>query len=78
MDALEFLKPFEDFRARSGDSYNISALKAAMKSRGLDFGPARLPQRRLTPSEEQELTSLTKALSIAEGTYPKSRVVTVS
>jgi 4-hydroxy-tetrahydrodipicolinate synthase len=60
------LRPIEDYRARAGDSYNISMLKAAMKATGRDFGPARLPQRPITAAEEQEIIALVKPILAAE------------
>jgi 4-hydroxy-tetrahydrodipicolinate synthase len=58
MDLQSKLLPIEDYRARAGDSYNISMLKHAMKAFGQDFGPARAPQRQLTASEEAEIDQL--------------------
>ncbi len=52
------LLPIEDFRARAGDSYNISMLKQAMRVLGHDFGEARPPQRRLTSVECEEVAKL--------------------
>jgi 4-hydroxy-tetrahydrodipicolinate synthase len=58
MDLQAQLLPIEDYRARAGDSYNISMLKHAMKTFGQDFGPARAPQRQLTSNEEAEIDAL--------------------
>jgi 4-hydroxy-tetrahydrodipicolinate synthase len=63
---LAILRPIEDYRARAGDSYNISMLKAAMKATGRDFGPARLPQRPISAAEEQEIITLVKPILAAE------------
>ncbi len=52
------LLPIDDFRARAGDSYNISMLKQAMKVIGKDFGDPRPPQRRVTPAECEEIAKL--------------------
>lgn len=52
------LLPIEDFRARAGDSYNISMLKQAMQVVGQDFGEPRPPQRRLTSAERDEIAKL--------------------
>lgn len=68
-EAMRFqaiLRPIEDYRARAGDSYNISMLKAAMKATGRDFGPARLPQRPISAAEEQEIVALVKPILAAE------------
>ena len=58
MQRLEALRSIEDYRARDGDSYNISAIKTALELAGHDFGPPRAPQRRLTSSERTELAAL--------------------
>lgn len=52
------LLPIEDYRARQGDSYNISMLKFGMSLLGLDFGKARPPQRELTLDEQDEIREL--------------------
>jgi 4-hydroxy-tetrahydrodipicolinate synthase len=54
----QLLLPIEDYRAREGDSYNISMLKHAMTVLGENFGPPRPPQRRLTSAEEREITEM--------------------
>jgi 4-hydroxy-tetrahydrodipicolinate synthase len=66
MATLALLRPLEDFRARDGDSYNITGLKGAMRCVGLDFGPARSPQRILTAGEEAELDGIVATLYAAE------------
>ena len=58
MRLQKLLLPIEDYRARAGDSYNISMLKGAMKVLGQNFGPPRPPQRQLTPQEQTEIESL--------------------
>ena len=62
MRLQKLLLPIEDYRARSGDSYNISMLKGAMKVLGQDFGPPRPPQRQLTDKEQEEIESLIRPL----------------
>ena len=54
------------YRARAGDSYNISMLKAAMKATGRDFGPARLPQRPITAAEQREIETLVEPILAQE------------
>lgn len=66
MEVLRILRPIEDYRARSGDSYNISMLKVALRLTGRDFGPPRPPQRRLTIAEEAEVQSLLEPILAAE------------
>lgn len=63
---LNIMRPIEDYRARAGDSYNISMLKSAMKATGRDFGPARLPQRPITASEQREIETLVEPILAAE------------
>lgn len=62
----QVLRPIEDFRARAGNSFNISFLKHAIQHTGLDFGPARAPNRRLTATECREIDELMPALLAAE------------
>ncbi len=64
---LSILRPIEDYRARAGDSFNISMLKAAMKATGRDFGPARLPQRPITANEQREIEALVEPILAQEG-----------
>jgi 4-hydroxy-tetrahydrodipicolinate synthase len=66
MRLQRLLRPIEDFRARAGSSYNISFLKHALALTGLDFGPARPPQRRLTDVEKREIESMLPAILEAE------------
>lgn len=62
----QMILPIEDFRARQGDSFNISMLKHALCVTGLDFGPPRAPQRQLTASEKQEIEAMLKPILAAE------------
>ena len=62
----QILLPIEDFRARAGDSYNISMLKHAMKFLGQDFGEPRPPQRRLTSTEREEIESMISPIMAVE------------
>jgi 4-hydroxy-tetrahydrodipicolinate synthase len=62
MRLQKLLLPIEDYRARSGDSYNISMLKGAMKVLGQDFGCPRPPQRQLTDNEQAEIESFIRPL----------------
>ena len=66
MRLQELLLPIEDYRAREGDSYNISMLKHAMHLLGLDFGDARAPQRQLTAAERKEIDVLMGPILEAE------------
>jgi len=66
MHLQQIIVPIEDYRARNGDSYNISMLKHAMKSVDLDFGPPRAPQRELTSDERNEIDDLLKPIMAAE------------
>jgi len=66
MRLLSILRPIEDYRARDGDSYSISAIKYALQVCGWDFGPVRPPQRRLTPEEEAEVRRLLEPARAAE------------
>lgn len=60
------ITPIEDFRAREGDSFNISMLKYAMRHLGLEFGPARAPQRRLSDSDRHEIDRMLAPILAAE------------
>jgi len=66
MQILNVLRPIEDFRARDGDSYNISLLKFALALEGRDVGPPRPPNRRLTPDEEHETRAMLAPILAAE------------
>jgi 4-hydroxy-tetrahydrodipicolinate synthase len=58
--------PIEDFRAREGDSYNISMLKYAMRRVGVDFGTPRAPQRQLSSQERGAIDDLLAPILAAE------------
>jgi len=60
MRLLRIIRPIEDYRARAGDSYNISMLKTAMRLSGRDFGPPRPPRRRLSPDHSPRRTQRTR------------------
>ena len=66
MDYLKIIRPIEDYRARAGDSYNISMLKVAIKRIGYDFGPVRPPQRQLTAAEAAEVQRIIEPILAAE------------
>lgn len=58
--------PIEDYRARAGDSFNISMLKYAITLTGADFGPPRPPQRTLTSEQQAEIRQLMEPILAAE------------
>jgi 4-hydroxy-tetrahydrodipicolinate synthase len=62
----QMLLPIEDYRARRGDSYNISMLKHAMTLLDKDFGPPRAPMRQLSAGERAEIESLMQPVLAAE------------
>ena len=64
------LLPIEDFRARDGDSFNISMLKYAMSHLGLDFGAPRPPQRQLDADQRREVDRLLVSVFAAEQRLP--------
>lgn len=66
MALMKVLRPIEDFRAKAGDSYNISMLKVALNHLGHNFGPPRAPQRRLNAAEEAEVIELIKPILQAD------------
>jgi 4-hydroxy-tetrahydrodipicolinate synthase len=66
MRLQQVLRPIEDFRARADNSYNISFLKYALRATGLDFGPPRPPNRRLTTAEMKEIDELLPPILAAE------------
>ena len=66
MALLKILRPIEDFRAKAGDSYNISMLKVVLKHLGHDFGPPRAPQRRLNEAEQAEVIALIEPIVEAD------------
>lgn len=71
MRLQRLIVPIEDYRARDGDSYNISMLKYAMRLVGLDFGPPRPPQRQLTAKEQSEIAALMEPILAAEAELRK-------
>ncbi len=66
MRLQQIILPIEDFRAREGDSYNISMLKYAMSLTGQEFGPPRPPQRQLTDADRQEIETMMQPIFEAE------------
>ena len=66
MRLQNILLPIEDYRARAGDSYNVSMLKHAMHLIGFDFGQPRAPFRKLTAAEEREIDEMMEAILLAE------------
>ena len=63
---LAIIRPIEDYRAKAGDSYNISMLKFALSLTGRDFGPVRPPQRRLTEIEQAEIRRIVEPVLVEE------------
>ncbi len=66
MRIQQVILPIEDYRARAGDSFNVSMLKYAMTLTGIDFGPPRPPQRTLTSEQEAEIRQLMEPILKAE------------
>lgn len=66
MRIQELILPIENYRAREGDSFNISMLKHGLKRTGFDFGPPRPPGRTLTSKEEAEIDALLEPILAAE------------
>jgi 4-hydroxy-tetrahydrodipicolinate synthase len=62
----QIIRPIEDYRAKAGSSYNVSFLKHAARRIGLNFGPPRPPQRRLTAEEQREIDALLEPILEAE------------
>lgn len=58
--------PIEHYRARAGDSYNVSMLKHGIRQTGVDFGQPRPPQRQLTEAEMAEIDQFLPAILAAE------------
>lgn len=58
--------PIEDYRARAGDSFNISMLKYAITLTGADFGSPRPPQRSLTTGQQAEIRQIMEPILEAE------------
>jgi 4-hydroxy-tetrahydrodipicolinate synthase len=69
MRTLSIVRPIEDFRARAGDSFNISAIKAAMQIAGWNFGPVRPPQRKLSADELGQLRKVVEPMLAAEAKF---------
>ena len=69
MRLLKIVRPIEDFRAMAGDSFNISAIKAAMQIVGWNFGPPRPPQRRLSSEELERLRQVVSPILTAESEH---------
>lgn len=66
MRLQQIILPIEDFRARDGDSFNISMLKYGMHHFGRDFGPPRAPQRQLTAQDRAQIDDLLAPILAAE------------
>lgn len=66
MELQQHLLPIEDYRAKDGDSYNISMLKHAISLLGSDFGAPRPPQRQLSSKEKTEIEQLIQPVIRAE------------
>lgn len=62
----KIIAPIEDYRARDASSYNVSFLKHAIRSIGMDFGQPRAPYRRLTSMEQQEIEAAVAPILRAE------------
>lgn len=66
MRLQQMILPIEDYRAREGDSFNISMLKYGMHHFGRDFGPPRAPQRQLMPQERAQIDAMLAPILSAE------------
>lgn len=66
MELQQQILPIEDYRAKEGDSFNISMLKHALKLGGVDFGPPRPPQRQLTEKEKLDIEQIIQPVLKAE------------
>jgi 4-hydroxy-tetrahydrodipicolinate synthase len=66
MRLQQLILPIEHFRARADNSFNISFLKHAITHTGLDLGPPRVPNRRLTDAERREIDAMMPAILEAE------------
>ncbi len=66
MRLQRLILPIEDYRARQGDSYNISMLKHGATVLGWNFGSPRAPQRQLTGEEKREIESMLEPILAAE------------
>lgn len=62
----QLILPIEDYRARQGDSFNISMLKHALAVTGQNFGAPRPPQRQLNDAERAEIEKLLQPILAAE------------
>jgi 4-hydroxy-tetrahydrodipicolinate synthase len=62
----KMILPIEDFRAREGDSFNISMLKHAVLQTGLDFGAPRAPNRQLSAADRSAIEALLPPILAAE------------
>jgi 4-hydroxy-tetrahydrodipicolinate synthase len=69
---LAIIRPIEDYRARTADSYNISMLKFALQVAGHDFGPVRAPLRRITAEEEREIQAIVEPILATEAELARS------
>lgn len=58
MNLLAILRPIEDYRARRGDTLNITLIKEAVSLTGLPFGPPRPPQMQLEDGDRRTLKEL--------------------
>ncbi|MEM7233523.1 MAG: dihydrodipicolinate synthase family protein [Planctomycetota bacterium] len=74
MHFQRIIRPIEDFRARAGNSFNISFLKHALVQTGLDFGPPRTPQRRVTHEEKREIDAMLPPILEAEAALATAAV----
>ena len=59
---LARLRPLEDYRAKDGDSMNISAIKYAVSLCGIDFGPCRPPQRVLSSEHQADIRRIVECM----------------
>ncbi|MFM7845817.1 MAG: dihydrodipicolinate synthase family protein [Planctomycetota bacterium] len=66
MRLQKMIVPIEEYRARAGNSYNITFLKYAIRHTGLDFGGPRPPNRQLTAAERAEVDALMPGILAAE------------
>jgi 4-hydroxy-tetrahydrodipicolinate synthase len=66
MRLQQLILPIEDFRAREGDSFNISMLKYGMHHFGPSFGPPRAPQRQLNNEDRAKIDALLAPILAAE------------
>ena len=58
------IRPFELLRARDADGYNVSVIKAALRLRGIEFGPVRPPASDIP---ESFLPEIERALALLGG-----------